>query len=119
MAFVGEVWHVTTRDGAVLGEIGIEEADFPWLRGRFTARPGFEDVRLLFERELALLDRIEQAEEERQAEEEWEAAYGAVREAVLLVAPGRPVAEFLLHIEGDQAWFRWSEEPFEVPFGEG
>lgn len=107
MAFVGEVWHVTARDGAVLGDIGIEEADFPWLRGRFTARPGFEDVRLLFERELALLERIEQAEEE------WEAAYRAVREAVLLVAPGRPVAEFLLHIEGDQAWFRWSEETFE------
>ncbi|MDK0524423.1 hypothetical protein [Streptomyces sp. ML-6] len=28
-------------------------------------------------------------------------------------APGGPVAEFLLHIEGDRAWFRWNDEPFE------
>jgi hypothetical protein len=23
------------------------------------------------------------------------------------------VAEFLLHIQGDQAWWRWSYEPFD------
>ncbi|MFD2688229.1 hypothetical protein ACFS5L_25820 [Streptomyces phyllanthi] len=98
---------MTAHDGTVLGDIRIEEADFPWLRGRFTARPGFEEVRPLFAHESALLDRIDEAEEE------WEAAYEAIRRAVLLVAPEHPVAEFLLHIEGDQAWFRWSEQPFE------
>jgi hypothetical protein len=106
--FTDEVWQLVARDGSVLGEIAIEEADFPWLRGRFTARPAYADVRPLFERESALLERIDEAEEE------WEAAYAAIREAVSLHAPpGRPVAEFLLHIEGDEAWFRWSEEPFD------
>ncbi|MBX6751337.1 MAG: hypothetical protein IRY85_17015 [Micromonosporaceae bacterium] len=26
---------------------------------------------------------------------------------------GRDVPEFLLHIDGDQAWWRWSDEPFD------
>jgi hypothetical protein len=43
----------------------------------------------------------------------WEAAYDRIRQAVRLLAPdGRPVAEFLLHIDGDDAWWRWSDEPF-------
>ncbi len=30
-----------------------------------------------------------------------------------LTSPDGPVPEFLLHIEGEQAWFRWSDEPFD------
>lgn len=30
----------------------------------------------------------------------------------LLVPDGEPVAEFLLHIVADDAWFRYSDEPF-------
>ncbi len=41
----------------------------------------------------------------------WEAAYDEVRRAVSLSSPTGPVPEFLLHIEGDQAWFRWGDEP--------
>lgn len=29
-----------------------------------------------------------------------------------LVSPDGPVAGFLLHIQGDRADFRWSDEPF-------
>ncbi|WP_406182801.1 hypothetical protein [Streptomyces canus] len=107
MAFEGAVWKVRSGDEPV-GDILIDEADFPWLSGRFTAGPGFAGVRELFARELAL---VEEDDEERR--QEWEDAYDEVRRRVSLHGPGGPVPEFLLHIEGDRAWFRWSDEPFD------
>ncbi|MGW2746487.1 hypothetical protein [Streptomyces sp. NPDC001450] len=104
MGFDGEVWRV--RAGAEpVGEILIDAADFPWLSGSLTTGPGFAAVQDLFVRELALL------EDERR--EEWESAYDEIRRRVSLSSPEGPVPEFLLHIEGDRAWFRWSDEPFE------
>ncbi|MFI7413737.1 hypothetical protein ACIBU0_34275 [Streptomyces sp. NPDC049627] len=105
MGFDGEVWRVRGGDDPV-GEILIDEADFPWLSGRFTPGPGYDAVRALFARELALLERYDDAWEA------WEAAYDEIRRRVSLCSPDGPVAEFLLHIEGDRAWFRWSEERF-------
>ncbi|MEU3841394.1 hypothetical protein AB0E88_15350 [Streptomyces sp. NPDC028635] len=102
MGFVGQVWRLTGAAGAI-GEVVVEEADFPWLRGRFTAGPAFGSVRGLFERELALAD-----DEDRDA---WERVWDDIARAVTLHAPHGPVAEFLLHIEDDRAWFRWSDEP--------
>jgi len=70
-------------------------------------RPGFGQVRPLFEEELSRLDHMD---EDPQA---WEAAYQRIRDAVCLIAPdGRAVPEFLLHIDGQDAWWRWSDEPF-------
>jgi hypothetical protein len=106
VGFDGAVWHIRSGDEPV-GEIAIDEADFPWLSGRFTPGPGYASVRDLFARELALVERIDEDVEE------WEAAYDEIRRRVSLCSPDGPVAEFLLHIEGDRAWFRWSEEPFE------
>ena len=102
----GEVWHVHGEDGPV-GEIRIDEADFPWLSGHFTPGPGYASVRELFARELALLDGLDEHVED------WEAAYAEIERRVSLSSPDGPVAEFLLHIDGDRAWFRWSDEPFE------
>ena len=45
--------------------------------------------------------------------ERFEAAYDRISEELMLVSPSGPVADFLLHIDGDEAWFRWSEEPIE------
>ncbi|MGV9455252.1 hypothetical protein [Streptomyces sp. NPDC003635] len=106
MGFDGEVWQVRGGDGPV-GEIRIDEADFPWLSGRFTPGPGYASVRELFARELALLDRLDEHVEE------WEAVHAEIARRVRLASPDGPVAEFLLHIDGDRAWFRWSDEPFE------
>jgi len=65
MGFIGGTWQLVGRHtGVVVGEILIEDADFPWLHGRFTQHPGFAPLRPLFERELALLDRIDEAYEE-------------------------------------------------------
>ncbi|MBZ6292251.1 hypothetical protein KVH30_14690 [Streptomyces olivaceus] len=84
----------------------IDDADFPWLSGRFEAGPAYGDVRDLFARELALAERDDAGHWE-----EWEALYGEIERRVRLVSPDGPVAGFLLHIRGDRAWFRWSDEP--------
>lgn len=44
----------------------------------------------------------------------WEASCARILGALSLVAPDGPVAAFLLHIEGDAAWFRWSDEPLDT-----
>nr|BFE86976.1 hypothetical protein GCM10020093_095770 [Planobispora longispora] len=59
----------------------------------------------LFDRDLELM--------EDQNCGEWEKVYAEIRKEVSLVAPSGPVAEFLLHIEEDEAWFRWSDTPFD------
>jgi hypothetical protein len=105
MPFIGEIWRVE-RGTEVVGEITVTEADWPWLNGDFAPGPGFADLRPHFARELALVETIDEDIEA------WEAAYARASEGVRLVAPAGPVAEFLLHIEGDAAWFRWSDEPF-------
>ncbi|MET8704673.1 hypothetical protein ABZW10_38325 [Kitasatospora sp. NPDC004723] len=104
MSEAGEVWRLLQEDGLV-GEIVIEEADFPWLSGRFEATPAFAAWRPLFDRELALL--------EAEDWDQWEPVIDQICGNLLLAAPTGPVAEFLLHIDGDQAWFRWTNEPFE------
>ena len=44
----------------------------------------------------------------------WEDAYHRIRVEVSLAAPdGHLVPEFLLHIDGSEAWWRWTDEPFE------
>ncbi len=88
------VWQFVRGDELLAGLV-VTGGDFPWL--------------------IAELRRLELPDEEP---EQWEAAYRRIREVVWLMAPdGLPVPEFLLHIEGAGAWWRWSDEPF--PEGEG
>jgi hypothetical protein len=106
MEFIGETWRLY-HEQELLGQLVVTDADFPWLNGRFQAEAGFETVRPLFEEELRLLDAVDDDVDA------WEAAYGQVRDAVSLAAPdGRRVPEFLLHIQGGNAWWRWNDEPF-------
>ncbi len=98
----GDVWQLL-RDEEVIGEVVIEDGDFPWLRGRFVPAAGFAEVQPLFERELALTE-----------EEDWEefdSVISEINDLLQLVAPTGAVAEFfLLHVEGDHASFRWIED---------
>ncbi|GAA3983621.1 MULTISPECIES: hypothetical protein [Streptomyces] len=113
MGFDGEVWRVHSGDEAV-GEILIDDADFPWLEGRFTAGPAYGAVQELFARELALAKR-----DDEDHWKEWETVHDEIRRRVSLSSPDGPVPEFLLHIEGERAWFRWSDEPFaDEPFAD-
>lgn len=107
MGFLGEVWRVRCGAGDI-GEILIQDADFPWLAGRFTPGPAYEEVRELFARELALTRLDDDAKWAT-----WETVYDEITRRVTLSSPDGPVPEFLLHIEGERAWFRWSDEPFE------
>jgi hypothetical protein len=99
------IW--TPRCGEdTVATITITDSDFPWLAGRLNAKSGFEKYRALFDDELAALEREDWDEADRR--------YNAIREQLELTYPdGSPVPEFLLHIKGNEAWFRWSDEPFE------
>jgi hypothetical protein len=99
------MWRLRRGD-ELLGEIVIEDGDYPWLHGRFRALPAFADVRPWFDEELALLDAGDDTGR-------WSRAYDRITDSLSLVAPAGPVAEFLLHIRGDQARFRWTDEPFD------
>ncbi|CAM5641449.1 hypothetical protein [Streptomyces aurantiogriseus] len=106
MGFDGGIWYLDCGEERA-GEIVIDDGDFPWLSGRFRPGPAYGAVEPLFSRELALLNNDLDANLE-----EWEAVYAEIRRRVSLTSPDGPVPEFLLHIEGDRAWFRWSEESF-------
>lgn len=97
---IGSVWRLC-RGAETLGEITITEADFPWLTGRFTPRPAFAEVKPLFDAELALIEVDKDVEA-------WERAYSRISTTMTLLPPVGAVSAFLLHIRGDEAWFRWT-----------
>lgn len=100
------VWQLLRGD-ELLAELVVTGGDFPWLNAEVRPAAGFAEVRPLFDDELRLLELLDDDPEP------WEAAYRRIRAAIRLVAPdGLPVPEFLLHIEGVEAWWRWSDEPF-------
>ncbi|MEV6374763.1 hypothetical protein [Micromonospora musae] len=105
----GSAWTLHRRDdGRVLADLVVTGGDFPWLNARVDQREGLAEVRPLFAEELRLLDAGDVAVEA------WESAYEAIRNAVTLRSPeGHDVPEFLLHIDGNEAWWRWSDEPFD------
>ncbi|MFI6939680.1 hypothetical protein ACIBI4_10430 [Streptomyces sp. NPDC050418] len=91
------VWRLMRGD-VLLGSIVVDEADFPWRYGRFTAEPEFEEVRPWFEAVLAVL--------EAEDYDRFDAVYASIAEELTFLAPAGPVTDFLLHIEGERAWFR-------------
>lgn len=102
----GRVWQLVRGD-ELLADLVVTGGDFPWLSAQVRPTAEFEEVRPLFEEELRRLDHLDEDPGP------WETAYRRIRQAVCLLAPdGRPVPEFLLHIEGHDAWWRWSDEPF-------
>jgi hypothetical protein len=99
------MWLLYAGDELV-AELEVTGGDFPWLHASVRPRSGFERYRELFAKEAAASEA-----------ESWSAAdllYYRIRSQLRLVAPGgEDVPEFLLHIDGDEAWWRWSDEPFE------
>jgi hypothetical protein len=100
------VWELY-KDKVLLGTFRACKLDWPWLFCQFEPTPAFEPYRVLFETESALLN--------RGADPEWEKAYERIAQQCFALVPvdlQRGVQEFLLHIEGDQGWFRvlWDDE---------
>jgi hypothetical protein len=95
------------RGAELIAEFVVTGGDFPWLNARVRAMPGFEEVRPLFEQELRAVEQIDDDVGS------WQAAYDRIRSTVSLLHPeGHPVPEFLLHVDGEDAWWRWNDEPF-------
>ncbi len=101
MSEAGRVWQLVRGDELLAGLV-VTGGDFPWLNAKVRPATGFAEIRPLFDEELRRLEFLDDDLEQR------EAAYRRIREVVHLLAPdGRPVPEFLLHIEGEDAWWRW------------
>ena len=97
------------RGDIVLGTIAVNqtEADFPWFSGAFTAAPGFEEVRDLFERELKLL-RANSTNDSKKWDD-WEAVHAELHDpGISLRSPDASYTaeEILIHINGSEAWWR-------------
>lgn len=102
----GSVWRLV-RQGVPLGAVTVESADFPWLHGRFAPEPGFGRVASWFE---AVQKMMAAETDDDSFGERFDEVYAPIAEHLTLLSPdGLPVADFLLHIEGAEAWFRWSE----------
>ncbi|MEV6537318.1 hypothetical protein ACGFWD_42860 [Streptomyces sp. NPDC048448] len=86
----------------LIGTITVDEAGMPWQHGRFLPEPAFSQFRPWFDKVNAI---VEAEEFER-----FDNAYDRIESALTLVSPSGPVAEFLLHIDQDRAWFRWDME---------
>jgi hypothetical protein len=103
------IWRLVDGEG-LLAELVVTGGDFPWLNAEVRPAERFERVRPLFEEELRRLDQLDDDVAG------WEAAYDHVRQAVALLYPeGQAVPDFLLHIDGNQAWWRWSDESLPDP----
>lgn len=104
-----EIWHLH-HQGARVAALHVTERDFPWLTARVVPLPGYAAVADLLAEELRLHEASEDAETP-----EWTAAYRRIREVTRLTRPdGSEVPEYLLHVDGDEAWWRWSDTPFDV-----
>jgi len=104
---VDGVWTLY-RGQERLADLTVVEADFPWVTARVTAHPGLVELLPLFAAELRLTDADDYDDNA------WEVVYRQLRDAVQLRYPdGNEVPEFLLHLDGETAWWRWSDEPFD------
>lgn len=101
------VWRLLHHDN-VVADLEVVDGGFPWLTAVVHPLTGFEAVAPLFRDELRELDDL--ADEESP---QWAAAYNAIRAQTTLLDPrGNAVPEYLLHIDGSEAWWRWDDEPF-------
>jgi hypothetical protein len=94
-------WDLVSADGAVLGHLVQSDAEMFWTHCRFTPTEAFTRVAPRFAATLAHLEADEI--------EKLDAAYEhvAALHLELRPAPGsRSIGDFLLHIDGDVAWFR-------------
>jgi hypothetical protein len=96
-----ESW-LLMQNGNVLGALTAPSRDQPWIFCKFEAAPEFERLRPLFEEEVRLLN-------SGQTEAFLEAA-DRMQALKLELTPqhgGKTIRKFMIHVEGDKAWFRY------------
>ena len=90
------------RGNELLGILYSYGNDFPWVNCNFEPTGSFGEVKPLFEEELKLLDAEDM--------DAWEIFYKQIDALGLRLVDEEDVnniSEFLLHIQGDKAWFRF------------
>jgi hypothetical protein len=90
------------RGGRLLGTIKNTGFDMPWFEGVFEPTAAFGEVQALFDQERQLLDADRIAE--------WGAVWGEIMGPGMRLEPldgSEPIAEFLLHIDGQKARWRY------------
>jgi hypothetical protein len=103
-------WRLVDSQGEQVASIEVSEVDMPWLLGRLTTEPAFDRFRSAFSAELALVEG-----DLGNHAAEWESTYRTISDNLRLIRPdGRVVPEFLLHVRDSEAWFRYSDEPFDI-----
>ena len=94
-------WILKTGSEA-LGLLTFKEQDQPWAVYYFQAEPAFAKYESYFKEELRLLDLDDMTS--------WEQAYSAIDGLELVIESVNQEEEkipvFILHIRGDEAWFR-------------
>jgi len=86
----------------VIGLLTFKEQDQPLVICYFKAEPAFAKYKSYFKEELRLLDLDDMIS--------WEQSYSAIDDLGLVLEPvdqeGEKITDFILHISGDEAWFR-------------
>ncbi|TWU50739.1 hypothetical protein Poly51_40320 [Rubripirellula tenax] len=101
-------WHYQlTRGGVVLADLrpvdNWQHADYPCIEGTFTPTPAFDDVRSLFDRELALLE-----SEDDDHIDEWGDIWDDLKSKPLFVQTPDEAERFdilWIHVAEDRAWW--------------
>ena len=86
----------------LLGVLQRYDSDFPWFKCSFEATANFSQVKHLFDDELVLLEANQM--------DEWEVAYQRINALGLKLVDSETkeeIGEFLLHIQGSEAWVRY------------
>jgi hypothetical protein len=102
-------WILMTGETA-LGTLVLEELDQPWWYCHFTPTPAFDQFRPFFVTEQAALEINEAARLIGDREQgQWEKAYDAIDALHLRLVGehGQIIDDLLLHVDGDEAWFRY------------
>jgi hypothetical protein len=98
------------RGDVQLGVLTLYDLDQPWFYCHFEPEPAFEQVRPLFAAEQELLNDDSGTDFDEDADEDaWVRAYQDIQRLGLLLIPdvGEVIDDFLLHIDGTEAWFRY------------
>ncbi len=94
-------WELKIAD-ALLGLLTFEYTDQPLVFCRFEPQTIFTNYEALFQEELRYLN--------ADAMDDWEHAYTKITALGLTLVPNDrtigPITEFILHIDGERAWFR-------------
>lgn len=100
-------WMLVRRsDRHIVAKLRTRDTDFPWVICDFEPVPEFESYRALFEEQSKLMLLIDDDPEAGTA------AYDEINRSLELTRGGdaKRITEFLMHIVGDQAHFRWIDE---------